>query len=180
MRIVVLGLLLSVSFGVMAQVMPLTAESLPKAGIRQTNVSNLQIMRKEANKTDEELEKDTTARLERYQNILTQDNVQALANITRFMQDDPGKLVGYEYWDAAMGMEDDESGEVRESYNMPEMGDDPAKNFLNIPIPVMSQKIVDERPEDLNRHEEYIKVRKQIEQVARQHLGQKSAPIRLK
>ena len=188
MRLVVLGLLLGISFAAVAEVAPLTVESLPKVGVRQTNRSNMKIMRKEKeDENDNKLGEEATNRIRRYQNIVKQENVQAVANMSRLMQNDPDQFMRQVYLGGnqeaklpeislvSAGTEDE-----LKSYEMPMMGNDPVKNLANVPVPELTGSVVELTGGKEEFHRQYVKARKQIEQIGRQHLGQKVVPIRLK
>ena len=188
MRFVVFGLLLGISFATLAEVAPLTVESLPRVGVHQTNRSNMKIMRKEkVDENDDKLDEEAVNHVRRYQNIVKQENVQAVANMSRLMQNDPNQFMRQVYLGGDQDAKLPEISSVStgteeefKPYDMPVMGDDPVKNLVNVPVPELTGSVVEMKGGKEEFHRQYVKARKQIEQIGRQHLGQKAVPILLK
>ena len=173
-------LLMGVACSSFASMAPTEAFDVKKPSVTQMDASKRKIIRKEIQPTSEKVSDETMASLKRYEGILTMDNVRTVENMSALMQNNPAKLMkqlsvkdmNFEIDQHAMGSND----LVKEYVRAPET-DDPAERFSNVQVPALTGSYSSVRSTQAELKEAHAKALKQIEEIAHQNLGQKSAPV---
>ena len=144
MKVLVLALLLGVASSVMASVVPDNVS----VGVTRTNVTRKKILVPDFSKSYETKEEDFKD-LKRYSNMATKENIAAVRNMERMMQEDPQKLMA----------------QMRElNPNLMVAADEGAFQQVNKAVETDITKV----------HQQALQ---QMEEIGRQNLGQKKAPI---
>ena len=176
MKKILVALILGISGLAVAAVAPSTQEQIKKPQVTRPDMTKRQIIRKEV-----PVRKQTDAvdmqELSRYKRTLTKDNVDAVENMARLMQDDPGALF------AQMGVETttDSVGQTSSYQKTPENAS-PAERLAALQPPSLTNNISGVRltKEGMERlHQQALQNVEQIgrPQLGQKQLGQKQAPI---
>ena len=88
MKKILFTILLGVSAVAMASVVPNETIQIRKPTVRQMDSSKRQIIRT-VKAPDDTMSADTIEKLKRYNNVLTKENVTAMENMSRMLQDQP-------------------------------------------------------------------------------------------
>jgi len=165
-------LILGVSGMAFASVAPSEPIQIKKPTVRTMDMSKRKIIRQEK-ELDDTLGSDTINSVKRYNNVLTQENLDALENISRRMQESPERLMADFGADAEILAGNDEGPD----YPRTDRNVAPEKRFANIQPPSLTQgsQTVTVSKEDVKNAQR--KALKQMEYVGRTQLQQKPAPI---
>lgn len=164
-------LVLGVSSVAVASVAPTEPLQIKKPGVIGTDMSKRKIIRNEA--PIPKKDNDAVPKLQKYQGVVTQDNMDALENMSRLMQDDPSALMAQF---GAPGVQFERSGDTP-SYQRTNPSASPAERLNNMQAPVLTGSLpgLEFTKEDVRKEQQ--KALQQIEAAGRKQLGQKQAPI---
>jgi len=183
MKKIALLLLLGVSTISFASVVPVDEAAVRKTDVLRPDATKMKMMVK-AKTLSNSVGMDSIPELQRYNNTVTMDNVKAIENMSRLMQDDPDRLmqqlagsnskVNFVVDRRKMGTQD-----VVDRYVASPETDDPAVKLGGLNTPELLGSFEGARAskeEMMAMHQDALK---QIEEVGHQHLGQKFAPIQM-
>ena len=183
MKRFVLLLLLGVSTVSFAAVAPVDSNTMPLSKVTRSNATKMKMMVK-ARKLPNSIGKEPVADLQRYRGAVTMDNVKAIENMSRLMQDDPNRLiqqlagpgseVNFEVDQRKMGTDD-----IVEDYVASPETDDPAEKLGGLNTPELLGSFASARHSEEALKEMHQAALRQIESIGHENLGQKSVPIRM-
>ena len=118
--------------------------------------------------------------LQRYEGVVTMDNVATIERMSRLMQDNPEELMrqlgvtdmNFEIDDRAMGTD-----EIVDPYVDAPETDDPAERLANVQTPALTGSFADMRASRAELKQKHAEALQKVEQIGRQHLEGKMAPI---
>lgn len=178
MKIFIVGLLLGVSVASFAALVPTEDTESTKASVSGTDLTQHKIMRKETVARDT-MDKETLEELKRYKGVLTADNVEALENMSRLLQNNPEKLLGVDLSGGGLDIGERviEPGQEVVPYVSGPKVDDPVQRFANMQVPELTAAMGDAYVDEETLDRLYAQALAQVEQIGHKHLGQKKAPI---
>ena len=180
-RLLMLMLLMS-SCNSWAAVVPTEPVVMRKPSIIRTDETKRQAV-VTRQKLSDEVGSGPVADLNRYSDVLALDNIKAIENMSRLMQDDPNGFVqamgggdisqtGFEFDRTKMG-----TNEVVAPYVRSIETDDPAQKFASLHAPALMGSFEATRESKQEFKELHARVLAQMESIGHQHLGQKIVPI---
>ena len=172
MKKILFTILLGVSAVAMASVVPNETIQIRKPTVRQMDSSKRQIIRT-VKAPDDTMSADTIEKLKRYNNVLTKENVTAMENMSRMLQDQPEILM------EQMG---GEGLQVRASDDVPlyqrtDSKASPVERFANFQPPMLTGGAKDVTVSKKVIADTQKKALKQIEYVGRTQLKRGVAPV---
>ena len=183
MKKIVLFLMVGISTVSYASVVPVEATNVPKTSVTRPDATKMKMLVR-AKTLDNSVGKEAVADLQRYRGVVTMDNVKAIENMSRLMQNDPERLMRQMGADPAklnlnMDRRKMGSNEAPAAYVASPKTDDPAEKLAGLNTPELTGSFAGVRASEdklMAMHQEALK---QIEEIGHEHLGQKSAPIRM-
>lgn len=183
MNKIILLLLLGVSTVSFAAVAPVNSSTMPVTKVTRPDATKMKMMVK-AKKLPNSIGREPVADLQRYRGTVTMDNVKAIENMSRMMQDDPNRLiqqlagpgseVNFEVDQRKMGTD-----EIVEGYVASPETDDPAEKLGGLNTPELLGSFASARHSEEELKEMHQAALRQIESIGHENLGQKSVPIRM-
>ncbi len=184
MKKIALLLLLGVSPVSFAAVTPSDVSGVRTTSVIRPNVTKMKMMVK-AKTLPNSAGADFVSDLQRYNNVVTMDNVNAVENMSRLMQDDPERLmqqitggksehVNFDIDRRKMGSE-----EIVDDYVSSPVTEDPSVKLAGLNTPELLgsfEEVRASKDELVAMHQNALM---QVEEIGHQHLGQKSAPIQM-
>ena len=179
MKKILVALLLGVSVTSFAAVVPTEKVIVKKPSVIRTDMTKVKMeVKKPA--VDNSVDEESIKEMQRYQGVITMDNMEALDNLSRAIQNNPDAVLH-----STFGVEDVTpanqrelmTGKAVEKYAEQAKSDDPVQKFSNVRVPDLTGSYADfrESRDELERlHKQALA---QIEQIGQQRLGQKQAPI---
>ena len=181
MKKLVVLLLLGVSGVSFASVVPTEPVKVRRPSVTQPDATKMKMLVKHK-VLEDTVGSESVPDLQRYHKVVTLDNVTAIENTSRLMQDNPQGLMRkigvdpdklpFELDRRAMGTE-----EIVGNYVASPQTDDPGEKLAGLHVPELTGSFKNVRQSEnslKNMHKEALK---QIEEVGHRHLGQKEAPI---
>lgn len=162
---------LAVSTVTMASVVPTESVQIKKPKVSTMDRSKFKIIRKKP--VIEKKDNDAVAKLQRYNGVVTDENINSLENMSRLMQENPSALMAQF---GAKNVVFEENGEVT-PYQKTDPNASPAERLNNLQPPSLTATLPGLKftKEDVKREQQ--KALKQIEIAGRKQLGQKQSPI---
>ena len=181
MKKICVALLLGISGVSFAAVVPAEPLVIKKPSIIRSDETKRRVVVARKVLSDE-VGSESIAELERYNDVLTMDNVKAIENASRLMQDDPNALArslgaDLSQVDFSMDRRKMGSNEFVGSYVRTVETDDPKAKFAGLHVPELTGSFEGARAAEEKLKELHAQALRQMEEIGRQHLGQKSAPI---
>ncbi|MBQ3695822.1 MAG: hypothetical protein II938_02495 [Alphaproteobacteria bacterium] len=183
MKKLLLILLLGVSCVSFASVVPTETTTLRKPGMIRTDATKRKrlVTRKVLS---DEVGSGFVKDLQRYNGILTVENVQSIENMSRLMQDDPTGLMktfGFDVEKAGIEIDRRKMGtdEMVGTYIRTPKTDDPAEKMAALRVPELTGSFATTQASKEQLKAMHAQALKQIEEIGHQHLGQKRVSVQM-
>ncbi|MBQ4471972.1 MAG: hypothetical protein II942_01835 [Alphaproteobacteria bacterium] len=182
MKGILFGLLLGISAVTFAQVVPDAARPLKRANLTTPDLSKLKVIVDLEDVVTPEYVPDSTMGSMKEMGVLTKENVQSINTMARLMRDNPDGFAQQVlsispddevYWPGD-GVKKLGSTKDAESAVVAEESDDPVEMLSNIRMPELTGTYEEMEVNRAVMKAEYEKAMKQISELSRKHLGQKS------
>ena len=183
MKKIVLFLMMGISVASYAAVAPVNARAVRKPSVTQPDATKMKMMVKPKPLSDS-VGSERIADLQRYGGVVTMDNVKAIENMSRLMQDDPNRLMEQFGVDTSqLDFEVDRrklgSDEIVGAYVASPETDDPAEKLAGLNTPDLTGTFESARASEEELLALHRSALRQIEEIGHEHLGEKAAPIRM-
>ncbi len=185
MKKVILLLLLGVSTVSFASVAPVNSSETRVPTTSHPDATKMKMMVRQR-PLKNSVGAESIAELKRYNGILTMDNVNAIENMSRLMQDDPDRLMqeltGASSDDIGFAVDRRKMGtnEIVGEYERSPETDDPAVKLAGLNTPDLTGSFSSVRHSEEEIKAMHRNALKQIEEIGHNHLGQKTAPIQMR